>query len=356
MPEKKLRIAIVGCGNIAGPYVKTIKPYQNLEIVGYTDVIPERAQEFATRYGGKVYPSLKDVLADESVDVVVNLTIHHAHPAVIGECLKAGKHVYSEKPLALTYSEARGLVELAAAKGLRLGCAPMTFMGEAQQTAWKVIREGRLGTVRLVYAEVNHGRIEVWHPNPEPFYKVGALFDVGVYPLTLATTFFGPARRVTSFGKVLYADRVTKEGRPFHIDTPDWVVAAIEFASGPVLRLTTTFYVGPTRQRGLEFHGDLGTLWLGCFQEFSAPVQFAKFGGNFEAVPYVREPYKGIEWGRALVEMGEAIAEGRPQRVTGAQAAHVVEILCAIQTSFTEGHPVEVTSDFAQPAPMEWAL
>jgi predicted dehydrogenase len=356
MEERRLRVAIVGCGNIAGPYAKTMQPYKQLELVGATDLIPQRAEDLVARYGGVVYPTLDDLLADETVDVVLNLTIHHAHPTVIAQCLNAGKHVHSEKPLAMTYTEARALVDMAEAKGLRLSCSPITFMGEAQQTAWAVIRDGRLGRVRLVYAEVNHGRIEAWHPSPEPFYKVGALFDVGVYPLTLVTTFFGPARRVTAYGTVLHPDRLTREGRAFHIDTPDLVVAAIELADGTVVRLTTNFYVGPTKQRGLEFHGDLGSLHLGCFQEFHAPVEYAGYGGRYEPVRYLREPFKGIEWARALVELADAIASGRPQRATGAQAAHVVEILCAITTSAGEGGPVEITSSFTPPSPMDWAL
>jgi len=358
MVEKKLRVAIVGCGNIAGPYAKTLKPYEHIELVGATDLIPQRAKDLVARYGGVAYPTLDDLLADETVEVVINLTIHHAHPTVIARCLNAGKHVHSEKPLAMTYAEARALADMAEAKGLRLSCSPITFMGEAQQTAWKVIREGRLGKVRLVYAEVNHGRIEAWHPNPEPFYKVGVLFDVGVYPLTLLTTMFGPARRVVAYGTVLHPDRVTKDGVPFHIDTPDFVVAAVELADGPVARLTANFYVGghSSKQRGLEFHGDLGSLHLGCFQEFSAPVAFARYGQRYEPVPYVKEPFKEIEWGRALAEMADAMAAGRPQRATGAQAAHVVEILCAITTSFQQGGPVEIQSEFTPPAPMEWAL
>ena len=248
-----------------------------------------------------------------------------------------------------------GSVKLARDKGLRLGSAPMTFMGEAQQTAWKQIRDGKPGTVRVVYAEVNWGRIESWHPAPGPFYEVGALFDVGVYPLTILTSIFGPARRVTSFGKVLYPDRVTKEGVPFHIDTPTSLTAAVEFGNGTVARLTTDFYVGHhSKQKGIEFHGDLGSVYLSDWQNFHAAVEFA-IGQEYQPVPYVKEPYTGTEWSRGVVEMVEAIAEGRPQRATGAQAAHVVDILCAIQASFQEGKPVEITSEFIPPAPMSWA-
>ncbi len=357
MSESPLRIGIVGCGNIAGPYARTLQPYPQIELLGASDIDPERAVALVEAYGGQVYPTLDDMLADDRIDLVVNLTIHHAHPAVITRCLEAGKHVHSEKPLALTYGEAKQLVELAEAKGLRLSCSPITFMGEAQQTAWKVIREGTLGTVRVVYCEVNWGRIETWHPNPSPFYEVGALFDVGVYPLTLVTTFFGPAVRATAFGTVLHPDRVTKEGVPFHIDTPDWVVAAVVLANGVVVRLTTNFYVGQhSKQKGLEFHGDRASLFLDSFQNFHAAVEVAEFRGEYQPVPMVREPFQGTEWGRAVVEMADALRENRPQRATGAQAAHVVEILCAIQQSYREGHPVAIESTFTPPAPMPWAM
>ena len=355
MPQP-LNVAIVGCGNIAGPYADTLRPYDHITLLGAADVDPARAAAFVAKYGGAAYESLDALLADPRVDVVINLTIHHAHPEVITRCLNAGKHVHSEKPLAMTVAEAQALVQLAEARGLRLSCAPITYMGEAQQTVWRLIRDGQLGTVRVVYAEVNWGRIETWHPNPPPFYDVGALFDVGVYPLTLVTTMFGAARRVTAFGRVLYPDRVTLDGAPFHITTPDFVVAVVEMADGTVVRLTTNFYVPyGTRQQGLEFHGDLGSVILGSFQNFDAPVSFARFGDPFAPVEPVRPAYPGTEWVRAVVEMGEAIEAGRPQRATGAQAAHVVEICCAITESLQQGRPVAVESSFPRPAPMDWA-
>lgn len=355
MSTTPLRVGIAGCGNIAGPYAKTMKPYSEIELIGATDIDLARAEALTTQYGGKVYATLDEMLADPAIDLIVNLTIHHAHPEVITKCLNAGKHVHSEKPIAMSYAEAKKLVALAEEKRLRLSCSPITYMGEAQQTTWKAIRDGKLGEVRVVYCEVNWGRIEAWHPNPGPFYDVGALFDVGVYPLTLVTTFFGPARRVTAFGKVLYPDRVTKEGVNFHINTPDWVVAAVELANGTVVRLTTNFYVGHHgKQKGLEFHGDVGSLWIGSFQDFHAPVEFALFGKPYEPLPYVREPFQGIEWARSVVEIHDAIQEGRPQRSTGAQAAHVVETCCAIVESYQTGKPVEVKSNFPAPWPMDW--
>ena len=357
MQKKTLRIAIIGCGNIAVPYAETLKPHPHIQLLGATDIDLQRAEAYVAAYGGKVYPSLEAILADEAVELVVNLTIHHAHVSVITQCLLAGKDVYSEKPLALTSQEAHTLVKLAEEKGCRLSCAPITILGEAQQTVWKMIREGRLGTVRLAYAEVNWGRLESWHPAPAPFYQVGPLFDVGVYPLTILTTIFGPAQRITGFGTILSPERVTKEGIPFHIDTPDFVIATIEFANGTLVRLTTNFYVSQlSKQCGIEFHGDKGSLFLSHWQHFDASVEFAEFGQTYVPVPLVKEGFKGTEWGRGILDMAEAINDDRPLRIAGVQAAHVVDILCAVKRSLDEACPVEIDSTFPQPAPMDWAL
>jgi predicted dehydrogenase len=357
MVDSKLGVAIIGCGNIAEPYARDIASYPQVELVGVSDLEFQRAKDLAEKYHCRAYPSNEELLADDAVDLVVNLTIHHVHTQIVTQCLEAGKHVHSEKPLSLTFEEAQGLVELAKKKGLRLGCSPFTFMGEAQQTAWKQLKENRLGTVRVVYAEVNHGRIESWHPNPGPFYEVGALFDVGVYPLTLVTAMFGPARKVAAYGRVLHPDRLTYEDVPFHIETPDFIVSAIELENGTLVRLTTNFYVGyHGKQNGVEFHGDLGSLYLSSWQHFHAAVEFSPYGAGYAPVPLVKEPYEGTEWGRAVLDMATAIEQGQPHRATGEQAAHVVEVLCAITESVERGRPVEVHSTFTPPALMDWTM
>lgn len=353
--DEQTGVAIIGCGNIAGSYARDLASYPETDLVGVTDLDAEKAKAMAGQFGCNVYSDLDELLADPRVEIVVNLTIHHAHYELTKKSLAAGKHVHSEKPLALTLEEAEDLVDTADRNGVRLGCSPFTYMGEAQQTAWKLIRDGFTGPVRLVYAEVNHGRLETWHPNPDPFYDVGPWFDVGVYPLTLLTTMFGPVKKVHAYGRVLCPDRTTEEGRVFHIATPDCMIVVAELADGPVARLSVNFYVCSTRQRGLEFHGDDGTVHLGCFQEFNTTVAKARPGEEFEDVPLLREPYAGIEWGRGVQDMAAAVRGNRPHRATGKQAAHVVEVLTGAARSARTGQPVQIESDFVRPAPMGWA-
>jgi predicted dehydrogenase len=274
---------------------------------------------------------------------------------VTAAALEAGKHVHSEKPVALSHEEARALAELAERRGVRLSCAPATLLGEAQQTAWKVVRENALGKVRVAYAEANWGRIETWHPSPQSLYAVGPLVDVGVYPLTLLTAMFGPVRRVAAYETKLEPERVTRNGEAFVLGAPDFITAALELDTGLVARITATFWVRPGRQRGLELHGDDASLYLASWADFDSPLELSEDGETYMPVPLVREPYPGIDWARALVDLADALVEGRPHRASAEHAAHVVEVMEAIARSGAELEPLELTSSFAPPLPMEWA-
>ena len=216
------------------------------------------------------------------------------------------------------------------------------------------MREGRLGEVRVAYAEVNWGRIEAWHPAPVPFYEVGPLVDVGVYPLTLLAVMFGRFARVTAFARVVEPERRTLAGEPFRITTPDFVVALAELERGPVLRLTTTFYADKLKQHGLELHGDEASLFLESWENFDSPLELADRGGAYEPVPLARPGFPGKDWARSLAELHGALDEGRPHRPSAALAAHVIEVMESIARSAATGEPVELESDFERPEPMQW--
>ena len=168
----------------------------NATVKGVTDLSKERAQALADEYGVQVYENLETLLADDEVDLIVNLTIHHAHFEVNKACLEAGKHVFSEKPLALEYQEAKTLVDLAGAKGLRLGSAPFTLLYETHQSAWRTVRSGELGRVRLAYAELNWGRMETWHPASAALLRGGTT----ARRRRLSTDLFNSAVRARSRG------------------------------------------------------------------------------------------------------------------------------------------------------------
>jgi predicted dehydrogenase len=356
--DAPLNVAIVGCGNISRGYATTMGIQQGkVRLAGAYDTARDRSEALTKEFGGRAYASMDELLGDPSVCAVVNLTTYQLHGEVTARCLRAGKHVHSEKPLSTDTIEAQQLVMLAQEKNLRLSVAPSTFLGEAQQTAWRVIRQGQLGTVRVAYAEMNHGRIESWHPQPQSFYRVGPLFDVGVYPLSVLTTILGPVRTVHGYTKIVWPQRHDKAGEAFDVEAPDWGTGVLEFESGTIARLTTTFYVGPTKQTGMEFHGDVASLHVSDAAKSDASVQIRPFEKwEWDDVPLVRDPFPGIEWGRGVSELADAIREQRPHRVTGAQGAHVVEIINGILRSADTHQPVQVESCFTPIAPMEWSV
>jgi predicted dehydrogenase len=351
-----LRIGLVGAGNIAGRYAAAIAKADELELVGATDPVAGRAEALVRPYGAVAYPSLAALLEDDTVETVVNLTSPQAHVEVSEAALDVRKHVHSEKPLALTYEDAFALVERAERNGVRLSSSPATLLGEAQQTVWKLIREGAIGKVRAVYAESNWGRIEEWHPDPRSLYAVGPLVDVGVYPLTIVTAMFGPVRRVQAFATTLEPERALLDGTSFVPESPDFVLASLELAEGVLVRLTASFYVGPSKQQGIELHGDEGSLYLPDWDVADSRIEQQARSGEYAAIPPVREPFHGLDWGRPLVDLAYAVEEGRPHRSSGEHAAHVVEVFDAVRSSLAQGGlAVDVRSDFPRPEPMDWA-
>jgi predicted dehydrogenase len=350
-----MRFVLVGAGNIADRYAAAIVDAGELELAGVTDLNRTRAEALVEAYGGRTYQDLESALTDASVDAIVNLTVPQAHADVTAAALAAGKHVHSEKPLALRHDDALRLSELARERGVRLSSAPATLLGEAQQTMWKLVREGAAGRVRAVYAEANWDRIEAWHPDPRTLYAVGPVVDVGVYPLTIVTAMFGPIRLVRATATTLEPDRTLLDGTPFMPGSPDFVVTVLVHESGVVTRLTATFYVGPSKQRGLEVHGDEGSLYMPTWAEANSRLEQQRRGGEYVTIPPVREPFPGTDWGRALVDLADAVANGRPHRASAEHAAHIVEVMNAIETAATDGGTVEVHSAFLPPEPMEWA-
>ena len=350
-----MRVALIGAGFIAQRYAARIAEVPRLELAGATDILPGRASALVAQHGGSVYDSLAALLADDSVDVVVNLTPASSHVAVTRLSLEAGKHVHTEKPIALVGDDARALARLADDRGVRLSCAPATLLGEAQQTAWKVVRDGRIGTVRAVYAEANWGRIERWHPSPESLYGVGPLVDVGIYPLTILTAMFGPVRRVTAYATTLQPERTRTDGTMFTLPTPDLYVAALDLADGVAVRLTASYWVGPDRQRGIEFHGDDASLWMPTWAESNSRLLLTTNGEDETPVPPLREPYHGIDWAAPLLDLADAVAQNRPHRMSAEHAAHVVDVFEAIQAAAAGAGAVSVASSFPPPEPLDWA-
>lgn len=383
-----MRIAVVGCGYVADFYLRTLANHPELELAGVLDRDEDRAARFAEYHGVPLYPSLEALLADPQVDLVVNLTNPRSHFAVSRACLVAGKHVYSEKPLATALLQAEELVQLAERRGLYLASAPCSVLGEAAQTLWKAVRAGEIGQVRLVYAELDDGLIHrtgyrEWRSqsgNPWPYkdeFETGCTLEHAGYYVTWLTAFFGPVQTVTSFAACLIPDKETDV--PLETQAPDFSVACLEFASGEVARLTCSI-VAP-HDRGLRIIGDAGVLSIHDCWDYGAPVHLQRrtpLALRLEKYPLLakllkvdrkryplvrraRFQYRGkganrMDFCRGVSELAAAITQGRPCRLSARYSLHVNEIVLAIQNPGGTGTPYRLKSTFEAMEPMPWAV
>ena len=372
-----MRLAIIGCGYVADYYLRTLPLHPQLVVAGICDREPTRMANLAANYPiGRTYLDVAEVCADPGVDLVVNLTNPNDHFGVSLAALRADKHVYSEKPLAMELAQARQLADLANERGLHLSSAPCSVLGETAQTVWKALREQKVGRVRVVYAEMDDGLVHQmpyrkWLSmtgTPWPFqdeFEVGCTLEHAGYYTTWLTTFFGPAVSVTAFAAPLIPDK----GVAVDVISPDFSVACITFASGVVARLTCGI-VG-SHDHSLRVFGDEGTLEVPDSWFYGSPVTIRKSlnimrkrleGKLVRKVPLVRPvkkfDYRGaqqMDFARGVAELAGAVREGRPSRLATDFSLHNNELVLAVSEAASTAMPYVMTTSFVPPVPMEWA-
>lgn len=351
-------VAFVGCGNISGRYGEQIQGHPDrLKLVGAFDLIDDRTQAFAARFSCRAYGSMAELLADQEVEIGLNITTHTAHADVTQALLRGGKHVHSEKPLATTREDGKACVKAAAEAGLLFSCSPIVILGESQQTLRRVVSEKLVGDVREIYAEMNHGRIETWHPDPEAFYAFGAgpLLDVGCYPLSVLIQLFGTITRVQAIGGIRLPQRTIgsgpKAGQSYEVTNPDHMLVLAEFANGVHLRLTTTFFAVKSAQGGgIELHGTDGSLWTQSSAAFNSVIQVCRPGEKeWTKIALDTEPYEGVDYARGLAELADAVRLGQALTCPATAAYHVLDISLSAMEAAASGQAVSVCSRFDSP-------
>jgi alcohol dehydrogenase (NADP+) len=340
--------AFVGCGSVAAEYADGLDG-SPLRLRAVCDRDGDRARSLARDHGATAYADLDAMLAAEGAALVVNLTSHAAHAAVTERCLAAGRHVFSEKPLALDAATAAGLVGMAEREGLALGCAPITHRCDAQRHARTLLSDGRLGRVRLAYATAHVGRVTEWHDRPDSFLAVGPLYDGAVYPLSLLTAWFGPVERVRRADAV---DAWPARERPSP-ERPPHVEATLAFADGPVVSLRASFYVDHRSREfyGLELHGDDGTLYLDDTGALAADRDAVTVrGGDRDATvaPHPR-PRRERSHLAGPARLARAVERGTLPRGDARRSAHVVAVCAAIESAAASGASVAVDDHGVSP-------
>jgi predicted dehydrogenase len=318
----------------------------------------EAAQAMAEQYGVPRVLSVEALLADPSIEIVLNLTIPQAHGEIGLAALAAGKSVYNEKPLALTRDEGRQMLALAAEKGLRVGGAPDTFLGGGLQTCRELIDAGAIGAPVAATAFMMSRGHEHWHPNPVFYYQKGGgpMFDMGPYYLTALVSLLGPVQRVSGATRITRSQRtITSQpryGEVINVEVPTHVAGLLDFAAGPIGVIITTFDVQASTLPWIEIYGTAGTLAAPDPNTFGGPVRLRLAGDSeWKEVPVTR-PYTENSRGLGLADMAEGIRTGRAHRASGELAYHVLDIMHAIHDASAESRHVLLESTCARPDAM----
>jgi predicted dehydrogenase len=381
-----MRIGFVGCGFVADFYMTTLPNHPELELIGVYDRNPERLQIFSKYHSLPTYNSLDEMLADERLEIVLNLTNPREHFDVSKAALEAGKHVYSEKPLAMKYEDAKELVRLANEKGLRLASAPCNYLSESAQTVWHALREKRVGNVLLVYAEMDGNLVPRMSPekwisvsgapwNVKDEFEVGCTVEHAGYYLTWLTMFFGPAKTVTSFSSV----RMPDKGLELDYITPDYSTGFIEFESGVVARLTNSIIAD--HDHTFKIIGDEAQIIVDNGWRYDSQVyiqkrrmhsRLAEIKPLYKLMGYGRRKYPMkrysnpnykrntrfnhiMDYIRGVAEMAASIRESRPSYMSAEHALHITEITLTLQYPELMGSPRQIESTFPLLEPLGWA-
>ncbi len=356
-PSQAVGIGIIGCGNISGAYLKAAAGFPQLDIRGLADIRPEAAQAVAASHGLQAR-SIEALLRDDRIEIIVNLTIPAAHVAVGLQALSAGKHVHSEKPLGLSVAEAAPLLELAEARGLRVGCAPDTFLGGGQQTCRALVDAGQIGQPLAGTAFFMCPGHERWHPNPAFYYALGGgpMLDMGPYYLTALVNLIGPVARVAGMASRVRATRTISSqplaGTVVPVEVATHVAGTLEFACGAVVNIATSFDTPKHRHWPIELYGSQASLAVPDPNIFGGPVEIAEAGQDWQAVPLSHAYGDANHRSLGVADLAQALRSGRPHRASGALAMHVLEVMEAFQRSSNSGQHISIHSRPERPAAM----
>ncbi|NTJ07294.1 Gfo/Idh/MocA family protein [Rhizobium lusitanum] len=363
---KELGVGIIGCGNISTTYFKLAPLFKGLNVLACADINMDAARLRAEEYKVKAQ-TIDELLANDELDVIVNLTIPDAHFSVSKRILEAGKHVYSEKPLVLTLEQGEELRRIAKEKGLAVGCAPDTFLGGAHQLARKFIDDGGVGRITSGSCHVMSPGMEMWHPNPDFFFLPGGgpILDLGPYYIANLINLIGPVKRVGAMTSMASPTRtITSEprnGEIIPVKTPTTIQALLEFVSGATITLTASWDVWSHRHANMELYGTEGSLYVPDPNFFGGTVEASgrdkdikplenwahPFGiANQESPSGPRANYRTA----GLADMAASLIDGRDARCSLDRTLHGVDVMTSILKSGAENRFIDLTTTCTQPA------
>jgi predicted dehydrogenase len=359
MPEK-LRVGLIGCGAISGRYIQASRNFPILQIVAAADLNPDAAKKKAEEFHIPRVLDVEQLLADPDIDAVLNLTVPKAHAPLCLAALDAGKHVYVEKPLAVTRRDGQAIIAKARKKKLLVGGAPDTFLGAGLQTARKAIEDGLIGKPVAFTAFMMCPGHEHWHANPEFFYEKGGgpMLDMGPYYLTALMNLLGPIKRLAGLSSIAIPHRtITSQpqaGKKITVQTPDHITGSIEFQQGAVGTIVMSFATRFPQHDGatpINIFGTEGTLLVPDPNYFGGTVKIRrKDHAEFTDLPLVFS--HSYERSVGLADMASAIQHKRPARASGDQALAVLDAMLGFLDSSRTGKAYKPVIKYRRPAPL----
>ncbi len=350
---KTINVGIIGTGNIAPAYIAGCAPFDVIEITACADILEDRAQAFAAEHGLAAC-SVDDLLARDDIDIVINLTIPQAHAAVSLQIIQAGKHAYVEKPLAVTRADGEKVIKAAKAAGVRVGCAPDTFLGGGLQSARKAIDDGLIGApVAATATWLSRGH-EIWHPNAGFYYLKGGgpMLDMGPYYVTALLHLMGPVARVAGCARMTFEERIaTSEalmGQRLPVEVNTHVAGTLEFENGAIATVIMSYDVWGNHLPHIEIHGSEGSLSVPDPNRFDGELSAVK-GGAREWVDIPLTHSTRIGRGAGVADMAYALQSGRPHRASGELAFHALDVMLALEESSEQGRHIDIASALEQP-------
>jgi predicted dehydrogenase len=352
-------VGLIGAGVISDQYLTNLTKFPDVKVHFIADLDLERAAARAKKYSVASSGSVEDLLANEDVEIVVNLTIPASHAEVDLRCIAAGKHVWSEKPYAVTLDEAKSVMDAAKKADVLVCVAPDTILGGGIQTGLRAIKAGKIGKPLTAVTLFQVPGPEIWHPSPEFLFAKGGgpLMDMGPYYLSTLVSIFGPVAQVTATGNLSRETRIIatgpKAGTEFPCEVPTHVSALLEFESGASANSTFSFESGFVRMGFVEVNGTEGTLSLPDPNNFDGENKILRGMDEVEKLPLT-----GTSYGRGtgVLEMAQAIRENRAVRIPGDLAFHVLDIMLSIQESIEKQDWIKVRSTLPmlEPLPESW--
>ena len=360
-----LGVGIIGCGNISAAYLKLIPLFKGIEVLAVADIDMDLAKARAKEFGPAAQ-TVKDLLGNRDIHIVVNLTVPSAHFKVSKQILEAGKHVYSEKPLTLSLADAKALQALAKKKKLQVASAPDTFLGSAHQLARKVIDDGMVGKIASGTAHILSHGMEHWHPNPDFFFKPGGgpILDMAPYYIANLINFIGPVKRVAALSGMARKRRVItsepRKGEKLTVKTPTTYHALLEFANGAMVTLSASWDVYAHRHQNMELYGTEGAIFVPDPNFFGGDVIVAGTDTVQKTLPGWDHPlginnHKSSQGdvanyrGAGLADMAQGIMMKRDIRCSIDRMAHVVDVMTSIMKSGETGKFVALRSTCTRP-------